>query len=172
MIRMGHAHIHSESPEQNSRSIKLHSHVRPKLKLYAIDFNPFLHDHTFHLYTFAGYSTLCPLYVMSRWQIFASLCLVVLVCNAISKGGSKSTLSVSVHGQMNRLMIKCTPSEDSDHTGHPHEESLGPLLLPIEALVGLGGCQADLNLRWAHSRFVVFVMRRLIYDQNGTCTYS
>ena len=119
MIRMGHAHIHSESPEQNSRSIKLHSHVRPKLKLYAIDFNPFLHDHTFHLYTFAGYSTLCPLYVMSRWQIFASLCLVVLVCNAISKFHGNSCRKNESLAKICRLTVimvnHCSPTIEPRH---------------------------------------------------------
>ena len=30
-------------------------------------------------------------------------------------------------------------------------------------LIRLGGCQADLSLCWAHTHFVGFVMRRLIY---------
>ena len=43
----------------------------------------------------------------------------------------------------------------------PHEESLGPQL-PIErtvkTLIRLGGAQADLSLRWAHTYFVGSVM--------------
>ena len=32
-----------------------------------------------------------------------------------------------------------------------------------KTLIRLGRCQADLSLRWAHTHFVGFVMRRLIY---------
>ena len=46
----------------------------------------------------------------------------------------------------------------------PHEETLGPDL-PIErtakTLIRLA--QSDLSLRWAHSHFVGFVMKRLRY---------
>ena len=31
-----------------------------------------------------------------------------------------------------------------------------------ETLIRLGGCQADLSLRWAHTHFAGFVMSRLI----------
>ena len=70
----------------------------------------------------------------------------------------------------------CAPSEDSDQPGYP------PSLIRVfavrmkKALVisyPLGGqrrlwsdwadAQADLSLRWAHSRFAGFVMSRLIY---------
>ena len=36
-------------------------------------------------------------------------------------------------------------------------------MLTAKTLIRLGGCQADLSLRWAHTHFVGFVMRRLIY---------
>ena len=68
------------------------------------------------------------------------------------------------HDKTNKMA--CAPSEDSDQPGHPpslislrcpHEESFGPLL-PIErtakTLISLGGCQADLILRWAQSFFL------------------
>ena len=32
-----------------------------------------------------------------------------------------------------------------------------------KTMIRLGRCQADLSLRWAHTHFVGFVMRRLIY---------
>ena len=70
--------------------------------------------------------------------------------------------------------MACAPSEDSDQPGHPpslisprcpHEESVGPWL-PIERkrrlLSDRADAQADMSLRWAHSHFVGFVMKRLI----------
>ena len=48
----------------------------------------------------------------------------------------------------------CSPSEDSDQLGHPAGADQPR--------------QADLNLRWAHSHFVGFVMRRLILVQLQT----
>ena len=69
----------------------------------------------------------------------------------------------------------CAPSEDSDQPGHP------PSLIRVFAVrmrkawifcyplsaqrrlwSDLTDAQADLSLRWAHSHFVGFVMRRLI----------
>ena len=70
----------------------------------------------------------------------------------------------------------CASSEDSDQPGHP------PILIRVFALHSMGSqgpkvsscgqrrlwsdwadAQADLSLRWAHSHFVGFVMRRLIF---------
>ena len=43
-----------------------------------------------------------------------------------------------------------------------------------KTLIRLGGAQADLSLRWAHSHFVVFVMSRLtlIQELGSTKTYE
>ena len=70
----------------------------------------------------------------------------------------------------------CAPSEDSDQPGHP------PSLIRVFAARSMGSegpklfscgqrslwsdwvdAQADLNLRWAHTHFVSFVMSRLKY---------
>ena len=61
---------------------------------------------------------------------------------------------------------ECAPSEDSDQPGHP------PSLIKVFTVCLMGSqgpkvsswadAQADLNLRWAHSHFVGFVMSRLI----------
>ena len=68
----------------------------------------------------------------------------------------------------------CAPSEDSDQTGHPPSlirvfavrmKKAWVLSYPLSAQRRLwsdwADAQADLSLRWAHSHFVGFVMRRL-----------
>ena len=82
----------------------------------------------------------------------------------------------------------CAPSEDSDQPGHPPslirvlQPGQPPSLIRVFAVRMKKGwilsyplnaqrrlwsdwadAQADLSLRWAHSHFVGFVMRRLIY---------
>ena len=52
--------------------------------------------------------------------------------------------------------MACAPSEDSDQPGHP------PRLIRVFA-VRMKKAWADLSLGWAHSHFVGFVMRRLIF---------
>ena len=42
-------------------------------------------------------------------------------------------------------------------------QCVAKLMCTAKTLIRLGGCQADLSLRWAHTHFVGFVMRRLIY---------
>ena len=73
------------------------------------------------------------------------------------------------------ISCECAPSEDSDQPGHP------PSLIRVFAVRLMGSqwpnvsscgqrrlwsdwadAQADLSLRWAHTHFVRFVMRRLI----------
>ena len=68
------------------------------------------------------------------------------------------------------------PSEDSDQPGHPPSlirvfavrmKKAWVLGYPLSAQRGLwsdwADAQADLSLRWAHTRFAGFVMSRLIY---------
>ena len=68
------------------------------------------------------------------------------------------------------------PSDDSDQSGHPPSlirvfavrmKTGGILSYPLNAQrrlwSDLADAQADLSLRWAHSHFVCFVMRRLNY---------
>ena len=70
----------------------------------------------------------------------------------------------------------CTPSEDSDQPGHlpslirvfaVHIRKCWVLSYPLSAQQRLwsdwADAQADLSLRWAHSHFVGFVMRQLIF---------
>ena len=72
---------------------------------------------------------------------------------------------------------ECAPSEDSDQHGHPPSlirvfavRMKKPWVLnyPLSAQRRLwsdwADAQADLNLRWAHTHFVGFVMRRLKYS--------
>ena len=78
----------------------------------------------------------------------------------------------------------CAPSEDSDQPGHPPSlirvfafrmKKAWVLSYPLSAQRRLwsdsADAQADLSLRWAHSHFVGFVMRRLncetIYPENA-----
>ena len=71
--------------------------------------------------------------------------------------------------------MTCAPSEDSDQPGHPPRlirvfavrmKKAWILSYPLSAQRRLrsdwADAQADLSLRWAHSHFVGFVMRRLI----------
>ena len=71
--------------------------------------------------------------------------------------------------------MACVPSEDSDQPGHPPRlirvfdvrmKKAWVLSYPLSARRRLcsdwADAQADLSLRWAHSHFVGFVMRRLI----------
>ena len=57
----------------------------------------------------------------------------------------------------------CAPSEDSDQPGQ--------ISYPLSAQQRLwsdwADAQADLSLRWAHTHFVGFVMRRLIFSVTG-----
>ena len=76
------------------------------------------------------------------------------------------------HDETNKMA--CAPSEDSDQPGHPpsrisvfavHMKKAWVLSYPLSAQRRLwsdwADAQADLSLRWAHSHFVSFVMRRL-----------
>ena len=80
----------------------------------------------------------------------------------------------------------CAPSEDSDQPGHSPSlirvvavrmKKAWVLSYPLSAQRRLwsdwANAQADLSLRWAHSHFVGFVMRRLIYscDLVSICKY-
>ena len=68
----------------------------------------------------------------------------------------------------------CAPSEESDQSGHPPSlirvfavrmkkaSVLSYSLSAQRRLIWLGGYSVDLSLRWAHSHFGGFVMRRLI----------
>ena len=71
---------------------------------------------------------------------------------------------------------ECAPSEDSDQPGHPPSlirvlavrmKQAWALSYPLSAQRRLwsdwADAQADLSLRWAHTHFVGFVMRRLIF---------
>ena len=71
---------------------------------------------------------------------------------------------------------ECAPSEDSDQPEHPPSlirvfavcmKKAGVLRYPLSAQRRLWSAwadvQADLSLRWAHTDFVGFVTRRLIY---------
>ena len=68
-----------------------------------------------------------------------------------------------VHPANTQISLASVQSDQSLHC--LNEESLGPEL-PIECttktLIRLGGCPGWTDLRWAHSHFVGFVMRRLI----------
>ena len=70
----------------------------------------------------------------------------------------------------------CAPSGDSDQPGHPSSQIRVfavcmkkpwdisyPLSAQRRLWSDLADTQADLSLRWAHSHFVGFVMRRLIF---------
>ena len=66
------------------------------------------------------------------------------------------------HDKTNKMA--CTPSEDSDQSGHPPSlirvfavrmKTAWVLSYPLSA-------QTDLSLCWAHSHFVCFVVRRFI----------
>ena len=72
--------------------------------------------------------------------------------------------------------MACAPSEDSDQPGHPPSlirvfavrmKKARVFSYPLSAKRRLGSdwadAQADLSLRWAHSHFVGFVMRWLIF---------
>ena len=72
--------------------------------------------------------------------------------------------------------MACAPSEDSDQPGHPpclirvfavRMKKALVLSYPLSAQRRLwsdwADAEADLSLRWGHSHFVGFVMRRLIY---------
>ena len=62
-----------------------------------------------------------------------------------------SESSLCAWRKVGSLVTHWAHSEDSDQTGYP------------KTLIRLGGCpEADLSLRWAHSHFISFVMRRLI----------
>ena len=76
------------------------------------------------------------------------------------------------HDKTNKMA--CASSEDSNQPGHPPSliivfavrmKKAGILTYPLSAQRRLwsdwGDAQADLSLRWAHSHFVCFVMRRL-----------
>ena len=78
------------------------------------------------------------------------------------------------HDKTNK--VACAPSEDSDHPGHPPRlirvfaasmKKAWVLSNPLSAQQRLcsdwADAQADLSLCWAHSHFVGFVMRRLMY---------
>ena len=80
------------------------------------------------------------------------------------------------HDKTNK--VACAPSEDSDQTGHAPSvirdfavrlKKAGILSYPLSAQRRLwsdwADSQADLSLRWAHSHFVGFVMRRLISER-------
>ena len=89
------------------------------------------------------------------------------------------------HDKTNKMA--CVPSEDSDQPGHPPSlirvfavrmKKVWVLSYPLSAqrrlLSDWADAQADLSLRWAHSHFVGFVMRRLInaYKITKKCTRS
>ena len=71
--------------------------------------------------------------------------------------------------------MACAPSEDSDQPGHPPSlirvfavrmKIAWVFSYPLSArrrLIRPGDAQVDLSLRWAHSRFVAFVARRLFF---------
>ena len=75
---------------------------------------------------------------------------------------------------------ECAPSEDSDQPGHPPSpirvfafrmKKPWVLSYPLSAQRRLwpdwADAQADLNLRWAHTHFVGFVMSRLICKKHS-----
>ena len=77
------------------------------------------------------------------------------------------------------IKMACVPSEGSDQPGHPPSlirvfavriKKAWVLSYPLSALRRLysdwADAQADLSLRWVHSHFVGFVMRRLILLKN------
>ena len=79
------------------------------------------------------------------------------------------------HDKTNK--VACAPSEDSDQPGHPPSlirvfavrmKKAWVLSYPWSAQRRLwsdwADAQADRSLRWAHSHFVGFVMRRLIFS--------
>ena len=63
---------------------------------------------------------------------------------------------------------ECASSEDSDHPGHPHEETLGPLSARRRLWLDWADAQADLGLRLAHTHFLGFVMSWLNYKKKTT----
>ena len=72
--------------------------------------------------------------------------------------------------------VACAPSKDSDQPGHPPSlirvfavrmMKAWVLSYPLsvqQRLSDWADAQADLSLRWAHSHFVGFVMRWLIWS--------
>ena len=82
-----------------------------------------------------------------------------------------------LHDKTNKMT--CAPSEDSDQPGHPPSlirvfavrmQKAWVPSYPLSAQRRLrsdwSDTQADLSLRWAHSHFVGFVMRRLKYGHS------
>ena len=78
------------------------------------------------------------------------------------------------HDKTNKVV--CAPSEDSDQPGHPpclirifavRTKKAWILSYPMSAQRRLwsdwADAQADPSLRWAHSHFLVFVVRRLFF---------
>ena len=78
--------------------------------------------------------------------------------------------------------MACAHSEDSDQPGHPPSlirvfavrmKKAWVLSYPLSAQQRLwsdwADAQIDLSLRWAHSHFVGFVMRRLIWLKQFQC---
>ena len=85
----------------------------------------------------------------------------------ISKSCSEECLwATSCHFQQNgmcaqqRLGSAWASAQSDQSLRYPHEETLGPYL-PTERTAKTHD-QTDLSLRWAHSHFVGFVIRRLI----------
>ena len=76
----------------------------------------------------------------------------------------------------------CATSEDSDQPWHPpslirvfavpKKKAYLPTESTAKTLISLGDAKADLSLRWGHSHFVGFVMRRLKSKHNVFCFYK
>ena len=100
-----------------------------------------------------------------------------LVVQRVGKSDGKLTRKAfePPHDKTNK--VACAPSEDSDQPGHPPSlirvfavrmKKAWVLSYPSSAQRRLwsdwADAQADRSLRWAHSHFVGFVMRRLIFS--------
>ena len=90
---------------------------------------------------------------------------------------AKNKIIEPPHDKTNKMA--CAPSEDSDQPGQPPSlirifavcmKKAWVLSYPMSAQRRLwsdwADAQADLSLRWVHSLFVGFVVRRLIYFHN------
>ena len=102
----------------------------------------------------------------SYWQVHFLACIPT---------GLKHNWAASWENQQN----DCAPNEDSDQPGHPPSlirvfvvcmKKAWVLSYPLSAQRRLwsdwADAQVDLSLRWAHSHFVGFVMKRLIFKCN------
>ena len=115
---------------------------------------------------------------IAKTQIRLYVILLVLQCSGLCyKSGFSVLLSKVIWAAAwQNQQSGCAPSEDSDQPGHPPSlirvfaarmKKAWVLSYPLSSQSRLwsdwADAQADLSLRWAHSHFVGFDMRWLIY---------